>query len=43
MSQKQHDDSWFYEACKRLGTSLWWAAVILATGGVLGYILVHYL
>jgi hypothetical protein len=43
MPKNGHDDSWFYEASRRLGASLWWAAVIIVSGTVVAYLLFHFL
>ena len=41
--EKRHDDAWFDKAAKSFVMSLRWAAIILAVGGALGYVLIYYL
>ena len=43
MPEKRHDDAWFDRAAKSFVMSLRWAAIILAVGGALGYVLIYYL
>jgi hypothetical protein len=43
MPEKRHDDAWFDKAAKGFVMSLRWAAIILAVGGALGYVLMYYL
>jgi hypothetical protein len=43
MPENRHDDAWFDKAAKSFVRSLRWAAIILAVGGALGYVLIYYL
>jgi hypothetical protein len=38
---KARNDYWFYEACQNFGRSLWWAAVIIACGTAVWFMVAH--